>query len=983
VLVLGGGAGSLAAAFELTATPELRERFEVTLLQTGWRLGGKGASGRRASGDQRIEEHGLHVWFGFYREAFGLIRRAYEELGDQAPARPWTSAFSPIERLVLWDRDADDELRSWSVGLPAQPLTQVPQTAPDDPAVGVTQRLLRTWEDFLDDADDGWAAVPAALKLAAAVARASPADDGRALRETARLLRSAVKAQALAERTLPGDPPFELRVLNRLLDLWAALLTGIVEDRVLRPPGDFDPAAIARLDELDFRAWLAPRVHFEDSLQLSFLRVLYDLAFAYEGGDPSRPNVAAGMALENLFRILFGHDGALMLRMEGGMGDVIFAPLYLALAARGVRFRFFHSVTGLRVSEDGRGIAAVDVVEQATMHGGRPYEPLVEVDGQPCWPSEPRWEQLEQGERLRAEGVDLEHVANPLGLGRLSTLSRGTDFDQVVLGISVGALGPLCGELASANGRFATMLSSARTVATQSLQVWLGEQGEPPGVGSKGGIAGGLAKPFDTCCDMTHLVQRESWPAGSDLRRIAYLCGTLPEPADAAAGAAAVRAGAQALVTKSFGEGPGSPLIGPDGRGGGSFDDQYWRANTIGSERYVLTPAGSTKHRLAPGDSGFENLVLAGDWTRTPVNAGSVEAAVQSGRTAAAALIAAAGEPMRIRTAAAASAGVPAYVEYGGLTSAPGPLLCEGTTLYGFWARCDRDRLETLCRKVFDEPSGGAVRVTPLLDHAVITFGLIERIQPQTPPFDDMGTVAERHAAIWIPVRCRGPEGTPAVGVFLPYLWLDDPISVASGREVYGYAKNWGYPRFAGDGVTPSSGSEPPRSFQLDAHAIRTYGRGEQPSRQRLFEIAPAGLVDTLLDWATPDDLGDFVGMARASLASLSLAHEELEDLGESRKALRALLSSEVPQIFLRQFRDPSTEGAASQLQIVTAPARIVPGSFSARPLGGHRLEVVPLDSHPLGAQLGLKDGPLGPSFRVRMDFVVERGQVLWSAGSP
>ena len=887
--MLGGGAGSLAAAFELTATPALRERYEVTVLQPGWRLGGKGASGRRASSDQRIEEHGLHVWFGFYREAFGLVRRAYEELGDQAPARPWTSAFSPIERLVLWDRDGGGELRSWSVDLPAQPLTHVPETAPDDPTVGVTERLLRSWDDFVDDADDGVAGVPAALKLAAAVARASPADDSRALRETARLLRVAAKAQAGMERTF-GEPPFKLRVLNRMLDLWAALLTGIVEDKLLKPPGDFDRDAIARLDELDFRAWLAPRVQFEDSLELSFLRVLYDLAFAYEDGDPRRPNVAAGMALENLFRILFGHDGALMLRMEGGMGDVIFAPLYLALKRRGVHFRFFSHVSGLGLSEDARAVDAVEVIEQAGVRG-EGYEPLVDVGGQPCWPAEPLWDQLEQGERLRDQGVDLERVADPLGRGP-RTLRRGEDFDAVVLGISVGALEPLCGELAAANERFAAMLAASRTVATQSLQLWLGDDGEPPGLGTKGGIAGGLAKPFDTCCDMTHLVEREGWPAGSALRRVAYLCGTLPEAPEPAA-AAAVRASAQQLVTRAFGEGAGSPLVGPDGQTGGSLDDQFWRMNTSGSERYVLTPAGSTKHRLAPGDSGFENLVLVGDWTRTPVNAGSVEAAVQSGRAAAAALIAAAGEPLVARPA---RPGPAAYVEYGGLTNAPGPLLCEGTTLYGFWARCDRDRLEQLCRKVFDEPSGGAVRVTPLLDHAVITFGLIEGITPQTPPFNELGVVAERHAAIWIPVRCRGPEGTPAIGVFLPYLWLDDPISVASGREVYGYAKNWGWPRFAGDGVTRARGSSPPRRFQLDAHAIRAYGRKEHPSRQRLFEITRSNLLGTLLDWATPDDLDDLVGMARSSLTTLSLAREELEDLGESRKALRSLLSSEVPR---------------------------------------------------------------------------------------
>ena len=117
--MLGGGAGGLAAAFELTATEELRDRYDVTVYQCGWRLGGKGASGRRGDANQRIEEHGLHVWFGFYDDAFGLVRRAYEALGAEAPEVPWTGAFTPIERLVLWDRDDWD---APLVGLNGRPL---------------------------------------------------------------------------------------------------------------------------------------------------------------------------------------------------------------------------------------------------------------------------------------------------------------------------------------------------------------------------------------------------------------------------------------------------------------------------------------------------------------------------------------------------------------------------------------------------------------------------------------------------------------------------------------------------------------------------------------------------------------------------------------------------------------------------------------------------------------------------------------------
>src|SRR5690348_12566757 len=77
IAVLGGGVGAITAAFELTA-PHLGGRYDVTVYQPGWRLGGKCASGRGGP-DKRIEEHGLHVWFGFYANAFNMIQRCYED----------------------------------------------------------------------------------------------------------------------------------------------------------------------------------------------------------------------------------------------------------------------------------------------------------------------------------------------------------------------------------------------------------------------------------------------------------------------------------------------------------------------------------------------------------------------------------------------------------------------------------------------------------------------------------------------------------------------------------------------------------------------------------------------------------------------------------------------------------------------------------------------------------------------------------------
>src|SRR5207237_7266839 len=105
IAILGGGCGGLAAAWALTATPALRERFEVTVYEHSWALNGKGASGRMPDSwgqngrGQRIHEHGLHIWFGFYVHAFRMLRGAYEESGLASGDDWWKLPFQKCDEV--------------------------------------------------------------------------------------------------------------------------------------------------------------------------------------------------------------------------------------------------------------------------------------------------------------------------------------------------------------------------------------------------------------------------------------------------------------------------------------------------------------------------------------------------------------------------------------------------------------------------------------------------------------------------------------------------------------------------------------------------------------------------------------------------------------------------------------------------------------------------------------------------------------------
>jgi uncharacterized protein with NAD-binding domain and iron-sulfur cluster len=165
-------------------------------------------------------------------------------------------------------------------------------------------------------------------------------------------------------------------------------------------------------------------------------------------------------------------------------------------------------------------------------------------------------------------------------------------------------------------------------------------------------------EPLDTYCNMDHLVPRECWPEQDRMLDIAYFCGVLAHEGNdtqAKADAAAWQEILEYLERDVSDFWPGSKLgehfnwdvlVDPEQRKGSQrLLAQYFRANFVATERYVLSLPGTIRYRLWPDQSGYENLFLAGDWTRNGIDAGSIESAVTSGMLAAQAIC---GEPRTI-----------------------------------------------------------------------------------------------------------------------------------------------------------------------------------------------------------------------------------------------------------------------------------------------------------------------------------------------
>ncbi len=708
VAVIGGGCASIAAAFELTR-PEHRGKYHVTVYQLGWRLGGKGASGRGPAG--RIEEHGLHVWLGFYENAFRLLRECYTEL-DRDPAKcwlaTWRDAFFADPYVGIADPSNKGGWLNWTAyfppadGLPGDPLS------PHNPFtvksyVVHTAALLRALllgletrhsaqaqdsdtgepgaalhaeddEDTRISADSVLAKITDWLKYGALTSIAG-------LIEAAALLEVVVKAlptypenvvlrllHAMAEAVrrrlediITADD--DIRCKWEIIDLVLAILVGAVRFRLL-----LDPRGLEAIDHYECREWLRLNGASERSLNSAFVRGLYDLALAYEDGDPARPGLAAGQALRGSLRMFFTYRGSLFWKMRAGMGDVVFAPFYEVLKRRGVAFKFFHRLENVRLAAD-KSLApgeqpyveALQFDVQAKVRGGGEYRPLVDVKGLPCWPSRPDYSQLVDGAAFEREGRDFESHWDRRKVAT-KTLKVTRDFDFVVLGTSIGAIPYVCKEILARDPRWRAMVENVKTVATQAFQIWMREDMAALGWNAPPVTLSGFVKPFDTWSDMGHLIAAEDWTR--EPRSVAYFCNILADPAVAPDRADAdypvtrreeVRRNAVQFLNDHVGHlWPKAVrrsggfrwelLVDPArqrrpvkaaARDESDFSSQYWTANVNPTDRYVLALPGTLQHRISPLDYTYDNLTIAGDWTDCGFNEGCVEAAVMSGRLAA------------------------------------------------------------------------------------------------------------------------------------------------------------------------------------------------------------------------------------------------------------------------------------------------------------------------------------------------------------
>jgi uncharacterized protein with NAD-binding domain and iron-sulfur cluster len=696
VAILGAGPAGLAAAFALSDTPELRERFEVTIYQMGWRPGGKCASGRDVGtaekpGSFRVEQNGAHYLFGCYQQSFALVRKCFARLTNTGAYGCLSEDFVPGHRLVWMQATPTGGWEQNRMFLPAnlsKPGEGGEWCEPFDYCLMGWQLLLQVGVDWLDTptrfrsaelvhrlfpfqpfGENLWGRLVrvslqplrlivnvgtrAVMRGLRAMSRASPAPLRDGVRGRLAALAESIAARAASrcrrvrsQGSGAAAQADKVTPLLVVLEVAATTMRGILIDRV-------DVHGFDQVDAEDFRAWLRRHGASQQSVDCGLVKMWYDAVIAYEDGDPERPGCAAGVAINAILHAILGYKGAFAFHMRAEIGDSFIAPIVAALERQGVRMAYFQRVRELIpvVGVDGR--ARIDRIEIEPQAPGQSSAAMVALPGSSrrVWPNRP----LDAELAASVPPLDSFYAADS---GRRVSLEAGRDFDDVVLSLPLGTLPSVCARLIAEQERWRDMSTRLGSAESISLRLWFNRTMSELGWETPPAVLSGFAAPFSTWEDgrQTLATETGTWP--ESVRSAASLFGPWPRPLGLCATdpeapaywteqSRAGRIAVEDFFQEHFG------VLWPRGRDSGGVPDygilvaapavagvarlhaQYCSVNVGPCERYVLALPGTLEYRLAPDQSGYANLVLAGEWTRNGIEIGCIEGAVRSGLRAA------------------------------------------------------------------------------------------------------------------------------------------------------------------------------------------------------------------------------------------------------------------------------------------------------------------------------------------------------------
>lgn len=305
------------------------------------------------------------------------------------------------------------------------------------------------------------------------------------------------------------------------------------------------------------------------------------------------------------------------------------------------------------------------------------------------------------------------------------------------------------------------------------------------------------------------------------------------------------------------------------------------------------------------------------------------------------------------------------YISYGGEQVFQQPYRARDTQLYAFVLPLKSDRRDpsqALLDRVFNRPSNGRADFRLALPFVMVSFQRFGSLSATTLPDSAKGGFAYSEATVWLPVRDAKRPGLDLC-YFVPYIFADNHFAIATGREVYGYPKALGQIE-----MPPTPRDE--LNFRLTTEAIAHFSSEAMAKPETLIEVRPIGAAKA------PETTWQKWQHVAAHFAA-RLVEQAAQDTLEF--VTHELFQPQVEMVFLKQFRDAASGEKACYQAIVEGAASVTDFAGGA-PLGEFEVQLHALDSHPIGAELGLEEVSKGFGFFLEFSFDILPGRELETA---
>jgi hypothetical protein len=322
------------------------------------------------------------------------------------------------------------------------------------------------------------------------------------------------------------------------------------------------------------------------------------------------------------------------------------------------------------------------------------------------------------------------------------------------------------------------------------------------------------------------------------------------------------------------------------------------------------------------------------------------------------------------------------------------PISAKQVRMYGFGFRVDRDYVVALCDRYLNIDDNSRVRYVPptsvpvTLDPilpagsgsktgvVIITFAHIGQLRSSA-PYDRVGWTSETEATFWVLTTAHDSHTNEHRRTwFVPYIFVDLPIAISMGREIYGYPKEIGWfkqdEKFAWK-QHPADGAHADE-FTLDAFAVEEFDDQQFAQRRALTLTRDRGdalgqALGTI--WATLED-------AASALKSEFLSPEHLHDIIDD---IEDLWPPHVTAVLLKQIPHSAASRFAALQSVVEARQQVKLTTFAGGGWldGTYRVALPFLRSHPIAQDLGLQTGDVGRGYWLDFDFVLQPGTPIWT----